>query len=237
MKLNAKVAFGLTANLVALSWGGVAHAEQGDFHVAVQVGYSDPTSTAFNDGTNGDGNPQADVEGDVRYAIALGYEIAQSLIIDAEFSRANYNTDSDPASGTGFRAPDTFALTSDFEVNELTLGLTYEIDTGSAVSPYVRGGAGVTFYDANADLFVSSAGGNTFGGFLPATFAYSGSGSEFTWYAGAGVAVEASENIDVTLEYRYADYGLVATDFDANGDRIQSDLKGNNINLGLRFKF
>lgn len=160
-----------------------------------------------------------------------------SLSIDAEVSRATYNTDSTLANGTGARAPDTFGLTSDLEVNVLTLGATYEFDTGSAFSPYVRGGAGVTFYDADAALFVSSSGGDTFGGFLPATFPYSGDGSEFTWYAGAGVAVQASENIDVLLEYRYADYGEVATEFDANGDRIQSQMKANTINLGVRFKF
>lgn len=66
MTFKSRIAFGLSAAMVSMAWGGAAHAEEGDLSIAVTVGYSDPSSTAFNDGTNGGGNPQADIEGDIR---------------------------------------------------------------------------------------------------------------------------------------------------------------------------
>jgi opacity protein-like surface antigen len=209
----------------------------GDWYISANVGHSDPTSTVFNDGTNGAGNPESSIESDVRYGAAIGLEILPALKLELEYSKASYNTDATRASGTGGRALDTFGTNAQLDVDLVMLNASYEFVNSSKFTPYLKGGVGSTIYDIDGGLFVSSSGGNTFGGFLPATFQYDGDGSEFAYFAGAGVAMELSEKIDITLEYRYSDLGEVATDFDDNGDRLQTDLKTNDIRAGIRYNF
>ena len=212
-------------------------AEASDWYVSGSVGYSDPTSKAFDDGTNGPGTPKSSIDSDTRYRIAIGRQILPSLKVELEYSTARYNTDAARTSGTGVRAPDTIGIDANLDVDLLSLNLAYEFHNESKFTPFLKGGVGSTFYDIDGDLFVSSFGGSTFGGALPASFPYSGDGSEFAYFIGAGVDFELSDSLDITLEYRYSDLGEVATDYDSAGDRIQTDLKTNDVQLGLRYSF
>lgn len=224
-----------TALVTLLAFSGSAHAN--DWYVSIHGAKSGPTTKVSNDGTNGAGNPSSDIDRGFKYGIAVGKEILPALKLELEYSMASYDTDPVRTSGTGTRALDTFGITSEMDVDLLTLAASYEFRNTSSFTPFVKGGMGSTFFDMDADLYVSSFGGSDFGGALPTTFSYEGSGSEFAYYLGAGVGYTVSDNIDVTLEYRYSDLGEVATDFDDNGDRMQTNMKANNVQLGLRYNF
>ncbi len=217
---------------------GFAPASQAEgWYVSANAAYSDTSSNALNDGANGAGNPRIEIDSDTRFGIAFGKELLPGFRMELEYATGTYNTDTGRRNGSGIRAADSFGISSDLDVDLVTLGASYEFHNASAFTPFVKVGLGSTFYDMDADLFVSSFGGNTFGGALPATFSYSGSGEDFAYYVGVGTGFDLGESFDLTIEYRYADLGEVATDYDSNGDRIKTDLETNNIQLGLRYTF
>ena len=212
-------------------------AETGSWYVTGNLGVSDPTSKAFDDGTNGPGTPKSAIDSDSRFEIAVGRQILPSLKVEIAYSFASYDTDPSRKSGTGVRAPDKIGINGNLDVDLLSLNAAYEFLNPSKFTPFLKAGIGTTFYDIEGDLFVSSFAGSTFGGALPASFAYSGDGNEFAYFVGAGVDYELSESLDIILSYRYLDLGEVATDHDSAGDRIQTDLKTNELQLGLRYSF
>jgi opacity protein-like surface antigen len=208
-----------------------------DWYVTGSIGSSDPSSRVFNDGTNGAGNPRSSIESDAIYGIAVGYEIYSAFKIELEYSLASYDTDANLVFGNDIRALDQFSTTADIDIDSLMLNVSYGFENSSVVTPYLKAGVGTTFFDIDGDLFVGSFGGDDFGGFLPATFSYEGDGNEFAYFIGAGLSVDIAKQLELTLEYRYSDLGEVATDFDANGDRLQTDFEANNVLLGLRYAF
>jgi opacity protein-like surface antigen len=213
------------------------HAEVGDWYVSGSSGYSEPTSKIFDDGTNGSGTPKSVIDSDAGYRITVGKQLLPSLKMELEYSTASYDTNPMRTSGTGARSPDIIGINANLDVDLLSLNVAYEFNNASKFTPFLKGGVGLTFYDIDGDLFVGSFGGNTFGGALPASFAYSGDGSEFAYFVGAGVDFELSDSLDIIVEYRYSDLGEVATDFDSAGDRIQTDLKTNDVHIGFRYSF
>lgn len=215
----------------------LSQAHAADWYIAASAGYSDPSSKVFNDGTNGEGTSKSTIESDTRYGIALGLEVLPDLKVELEYSVASYATDASRTLGTETRALDNFGIDASLDVDLLTLNVSYEFKNTSQFTPFIKGGVGSSFYDASGDLFVGSFGGSDFGGFLPRTFEYEGDGSEFAYFIGAGVAMEISNQVTLTLEYRYSDLGEVATSYDENGDRLQTNLDTNDIQLGLRFSF
>ncbi|XPF95982.1 outer membrane protein [Colwellia sp. RE-S-Sl-9] len=214
-----------------------SQAHAGDWYISANAGYSDPSSKVFNDGTNGPGTPKSSIDSDMRYGIAVGFEVLPALKVELEYSLASYDTDANLALGNDSRALDNFAIDANLDVDLLTLNVSYEFKNTSQFTPFIKGGVGSSFYDASGDLFVGSFGGSDFGGFLPRTFEYEGDGNEFAYFVGAGVAMEVSNQVEVTLEYRYSDLGEVATGYDENGDRLQTNLDTNDIQLGLRYSF
>lgn len=206
-------------------------------YVSGSVGYSDASGEIFNDGENGAGNPKIGIDSDVRYGIALGYELLPSFNLELEYSMASYSTDPGLQSGSDTRALDDFSIKADVDIDLLTLNASYGFENSSVFTPYIEAGLGTSFYDVDGDLFVGSFMGTDGGGFLPATFNYKGDGSEFVYFVGAGVEWEITEKIDLTLAYRYSDLGQVSTDYDINGDRLQADLKTSDLKLGVKFNF
>lgn len=214
-----------------------APANAADWYVSGSLGFSNPSSTVFNDGTNGGGNPKVDIDNTTKMTAAVGLAFTPNFRTELEFSQANYKTDESLQSGSGARAPDTFATDANFKVRALMVNAIYDFQTDTGFSPYIRAGVGKSFYDMDGGLFVSSSGGNTFGGFLPATFGYEGSGSDFAFQIGLGTSFALLDNADLTVEYRYSDLGSVATGYDVNGDRLQTDLKSHELLLGVRYTF
>lgn len=208
-----------------------------DWYISGSASHSNPSSKVFNDGANGAGNPQVEINSDTKIGFAIGLEISPALKVELEYSRAKYGTDTSRSLGTDGRALDQFSTDADLDVDLLTLNASYEFANTSKFTPYLKGGIGSTSYDMKGDLYVGSNGGDTFGGFLPATFTYEGDGSEFAYFVGAGVSMEVSKQLALTLEYRYADLGEIATEYDDNGDRLQTDMKTNNIQAGVTYSF
>lgn len=231
--MNTTLIFAAAVSTVALAAPAVAS----DFYISGALGLSNPSSTVFNDGANGAGNPEVDINNASRLSAAVGYAITPQFRVELEFSKSSFETDNGLQSGSGGRAVDSFATDADLNLRTLMLNASYDFDTGTNLTPFVRAGIGKSFYDMSGGLFVSSAGGNTFGGFLPATFNYDGSGSNFAFQAGLGVAYDISDNTALTVEYRYGNFGRVATGYDANGDRLQTKLETHEIMLGLRYTF
>lgn len=233
--LKKHTALSITALLTTTVLLSQAHAA--DWYISANAAYSDPSSTVFNDGTNGPGTPKSSIDSDMRYGIAVGLEVLPDLKIELEYSLASYDTDANRALGNDTRALDSFGIDANLDVDLLTLNVSYEFQNTSQFTPFIKGGVGSSFYDATGDLFVGSFGGSDFEGFLPRTFEYEGDGSEFAYFVSAGVAMEISNQVEITLEYRYNDLGEVATGYDENGDRLQTNLDTNDIQLGLRYSF
>lgn len=208
-----------------------------DWYISGGAGVTNPSSTVFNDGTNGSGNPKVDIDLTGKLNVAVGRSLNSKFRVELEYSRAKYNTDDAIQSGSGTRSPDTFATDAEMKVGALMLNAIYDFKTESAFTPFVELGVGQSFYEMEGGLFVSSSGGNTFGGFLPATFDYEGSGSNFAYQVGLGTSYAISDAVALTADYSYGDFGTVATDFDANGDRLQTDLKAQTLTIGLRYTF
>ncbi|PMG28599.1 hypothetical protein BCU94_16315 [Shewanella sp. 10N.286.52.C2] len=209
----------------------------GDWYLSVNAGYSSPTSKVFNDGTNGTGTPKSDIDADAKYGIALGVEVIPALSLELEYSYASYDTDAGRKLGSDIRALDEFGIDAGIDVDLVTLNVAYEFKNSTNFTPFIKGGLGASFYDVKGDLYVGSFGGGDAGGFLPQTFSYKGDGSEFAFFVGAGVDMTISDQLALILEYRYYDLGDVATDYDVNGDRLQTSLKANDIQLGLKYQF
>lgn len=218
-----------------VSFGSPAFAQ--DWYGTFGIGLSTSPDDVFNDGTNGAGNPQASIDNSTSFSAGVGWAMNDDWKFELAYSRTSFDTDASALAGTGIRAADTFNTDANLDIDTLMLSAAYQIPTNTQFKPYVKAGVGAAFYDISGALTVSSFGGDDFGGMLPATFQYDGDGTEFAYQIGAGVAFDIAENAELTVEYLYGDYGQVATDFDSNGDRLQTDLTSSNINVGVRYFF
>jgi opacity protein-like surface antigen len=206
------------------------------WYLSVNAGHTESSSEVYNDGTNGAGTPKSDIESDAIVGLAVGFEISPAFHLELEYSTASYNTDSSRSLGSDTRALDEFSIDAKIDADILMLNASYQFENSSKFTPYIKGGVGYTFYDIKGDLYVGSFGGTTAGGLLPATFSYTGDGNEFSYFAGLGVSMALSEKVALGLEYRHSYLGNIATDYDANGDRLQTDMTTNNILLSLSYQ-
>jgi len=225
----------LSGFITAMSATSPAQAE--GWYFSANAGYSNPTSKMFNDGTNGAGNPKTEFDSGVPFGLGIGYQLTPSLKVEAKYTSVKYDTDTGLKQGTDTRALDQFGLDGSVDSDIISLNAAYEFNNASKFTPYIKAGIGANFFDAKGDLYVTSSGGNTFDGALPATFSYSGDGRSTAYFLGFGVSSALTNNMDFTAEYLYGDLGEVATDYDENGDRLQSDLKVNTLMLGIEYSF
>ena len=117
--------------------------QAGEWYVSGSIGYSDPTSKAFDDGTNGPGTPKSSIDSDTRYRIAIGRQILPSLKVELEYSTASYKTDAARTSGTGVRGPDTIGIDANLDVDLLSLNVAYEFINESKFTPFLKSGYGL----------------------------------------------------------------------------------------------
>lgn len=207
------------------------------FYLSAGISHTDTNDKIFNDGMNGAGNPKISLDSDIRYGLAIGYEIKPAFNLELEYSKASYDSISDIEPGSGNRSQDEFSIDSTIDADMLTMNVSYGFENSSAFTPYVEAGLGSTFYNIEGDLFVSGFMGTDAGGFLPATFSYKGKGTEFTYFVGLGVAWQLAEKTDLTLSYRHSDLGQISSKYDQNGDRLQAEMKTNDIRLGLKLHY
>lgn len=107
----------------------------------------------------------------------------------------------------------------------------YDIDTGTAFTPYVGAGAGVAFNRLNTVTYRLGA----------AEFQESGKNtSRFAWSVMAGGAYAVTSAIKLDLGYRYLDAGRFETSGNTtNGPvkPVKGDVRSHEIKLGLRYAF
>lgn len=230
LSVAATLTMGLMVSINAL-------AETGDWYVSASLGYIDSSATVFNDGTNGAGNPEADLENDTVVSFAVGKFITDAFKVELAYSEVNFDTNAGLQSGSGIRALDQFGIDAQLDSQFVSLNASYLFLVDKKINPYLKAGLGVNSFEASGDLYVSSFGGNTFGGFLPATFTYSGDDTETGYFLGAGISTGLTDSLDLLIEYRYSDLGELATDFDSNGDRLKTDLETESLGITLEYSF
>lgn len=106
----------------------------------------------------------------------------------------------------------------DFEVEtqSVMLNTYYHLPTGSALTPYIGGGIGVSHIKGTAELMGLS-------GSIKKT--------NFAWQAGAGISYDLTKNFALDLGYRYMDYG----DFEKDG--VSLDTTAHEFYTGIRISF
>ncbi len=92
--------------------------------------------------------------------------------------------------------------------------LWLDIPVGDTIVPYVGGGVGIAGFEIDGE----------------------GKG-KFAWQLGAGVALNVSETIAVTVDYRHRQTGRTVVDYDSTSGFEVDKLKTDSITAGLRFTF
>lgn len=103
--------------------------------------------------------------------------------------------------------------------------LWYDLDTGMGITPYVGGGAGVGFADANIHFD-----GNDYG--------YGDGEAGFAFQLGAGAKLDLTDNIALDVGYRFK--GILDVDFkdnDGEGVYKNANLYSHNVQAGVTFGF
>lgn len=162
---------------------------------------------------------------------ALGYDFG-SFRADAEFTYLSSNfvfgVDKTARRQKDDKANDTLTVLAG------TANAWYDLDTGTAWSPYIGVGVGA----ANLQVKLREAGQET-----QATPAFDGSGWGFVYKAGVGVAVEVLSGFSLVAGYQF--FGTLETTVtDGNTDTGTTDdhtvkptLMAHGLNVGLRFLF
>lgn len=126
------------------------------------------------------------------------------------------------------------SMSADIDVQTLMLNVFYDFDTGTAWTPYIGAGAGVSFI--NADLSFDAADWRN--GVVNA-----GDGNadaiDFTWMVALGLAYEIDANWALDLSGRYNAFGDTDTySNDADDVRFKAkDLETFETQMGLRYTF
>jgi len=115
-------------------------------------------------------------------------------------------------------------LTGRTDTASLTANIYYDIDTGTPLTPYIGGGAGLARV-AFANVAVPGLGtidDDVWG---------------LAWQLGIGVSYGLSDKVDLYAGYRWFDVANVKMDTN-NGSRVKlDDFGSHNVELGIRFRF
>jgi len=155
---------------------------------------------------------------------AIGMRIWDPLRAEVELSYSRWNADD--ADFHGFKGPDgTYSADGHVSATYLLANLWYDIGTDTSFTPYVGGGAGVGWADADT----------TFEDF---PFGYGDGEAGFAFQLGAGVKFDVTEHIALDVGYRFK--GILDVDFDdSDGEGVykNADLYSHNVQAGVTFGF
>jgi outer membrane autotransporter protein len=171
---------------------------------------------------NGGGDRASKTRNTLGGAIAVGYylnHLDSRIPLRAEIEYA-FRSDADVSWGrshsTGLRKFNAL-----FNVQTLQANLYWDIDTGTAFTPFIGGGLGMSFIYADY---------KTEG--MPSISEYT---TGFAWNAGAGVAYNVNDTIAVDLAYRFAGFGHAEAHH--SGGSIKNYMTANEFLLGMRLNF
>ncbi|USH05519.1 outer membrane beta-barrel protein [Grimontia kaedaensis] len=173
--------------------------------------------------------------------IGLGYVVNESFRIEGRlgYRESDFNS---TRFGSGARNGEEYALVGKLESTTLTVEGFYDIDTGTGLSPYIKGGLGIARNKYSAKLggqgvqgFFDSLDGTVDGFYddYPDK-----TETEFTWNVGLGASYSLNESFTVVGEYQYVSLGDAQTYQDSFTDGFQIDrATAHEVALGLRYRF
>jgi Opacity protein and related surface antigens len=119
------------------------------------------------------------------------------------------------------------SLKSDMNSQSLFVNAYYDIETGTAFTPYVGGGLGMAWNHTKATGTVIATG---------ATQDFRKTTDSFAWNLAAGCAYSLSDNWKLNAGYRYVDLGKVV--WGSGTTQLTSDdLTAHEVTVGLRYQF
>ena len=160
---------------------------------------------------------------------ALGYDFG-SFRSDVEFtfmsSKAVFDVDKDDRRGVNVVADDTLTILA------LTANAWYDLDTGTAWTPYIGIGVGAT--NLSVQLSEGTDDDDRY---------FDGTGWGFAYQAGVGVAFEVLNGFSLTAGYQF--FGTLETEVldegqstaDDDDSSVSPTLMAHGVQLGMRFLF
>lgn len=231
-----KLKYSLLAAAATLAITPAAHAYKGLYgSIGAGLSYIDDEREVSNAGTSPFAfDSSADYDPGLGVYTALGYAWGNNLRTEVEFSyRSNDIDQIDPgASFTGFPSG---SISGDTKTYAVMLNALYDIDFGSAFTPYVGGGFGFASIDHDITGALATGGAPT----DALSIAYGDQYTTLAFQGIAGVAVDLAENMVLDLSYRY--FGTITDSVDAtiNGfaGQLDTDYDSHNLFAGLRWNF
>jgi opacity protein-like surface antigen len=171
------------------------------------LSYVDLSDSTFSDGTG-----SVDVKSDGGYGVmaALGYKFDNSLRAEGEI--AYRHNDLDSVAGV--------PLNGDAKAWSLMANGYYDIQTGSAITPYIGAGLGVARVSQDSNFNVGGV-----------AFTSDGKDTVFAYQAILGVAYPVADKTTLGVEYRY-----FATE-NPKDEGVEAEYRTNNIGLRLSHYF
>lgn len=158
-------------------------------------------------------------------AIAIGMNLRNTtdsgLPVRVEFEYATRgNTSSEWNASYGARQD----LKATWQVQTFQVNGYYDIDTGSAFTPYIGAGLGASaIYES-----MTSGAAN-------ARHTSSDTTMGFAWNVGAGVAYSFTDNVALDVGYRFAGFGNGSVKH--RGNEVENYMTANEFMAGVRFSF
>ncbi|MBK1724879.1 outer membrane protein [Thiocystis violacea] len=205
-----------------------ANAEEPGWYGSLNLGIAIPDGSLIHGDGNADRGPDYDLDNGGVAGLGAGYAFGNGLRLEEELRYRAFD-----AGGTSYGAfGEPFSTDGTVTSTTLMTNLVYDFTLqGSQLRPYLKGGIGAAWNEAEAD--VRGPGG------FPGWGVYSAStDTSFAWSLGAGLAYAINEQLSLTAEYQYLDLGSADTDGDINGQRMRfDDLASHEMTLGLRYAF
>ena len=117
-------------------------------------------------------------------------------------------------------------IKSNVETVDAMVSALYDIPLGYALQPYIGGGVGLAWVDADTEdhgLSITDIG--------------SKSRANFAWQLQGGLKYPLNDDVKLRVDYRYVDLGEVETPMALDGEIIRADLYSHDVRLGVTFNF
>lgn len=223
---------------------GVMSAQAGGFYGAIKGGYGylqnnlRQTTLEPLAGVIADGKEHDSV---FDYKVAVGYDFGE-LAAEVEFSQytqAKFNGDwtLQPEGPTCTNAScfmyNTFELNTDLMT--LFANMSYAVDFGYAIKPFVTAGAGVAFVKETGSIHVGDYERTPVNDESFDMTAPSENHTEFAWNVGLGAEYDLSEEFSIHAMYRFVD--VMEIDNSKPGADVKRDMDMHEFVIGVKYMF
>lgn len=142
-------------------------------------------------------------------ALALGYDFAPNFAVPVRMElEYAMRSQSEGSYSDAFYDGGTLIKESGdmkFDVQTVFLNAYFDIETGTAFTPYVGAGVGVAIVKADGSIKITADGDSIYDESAAETQ------TNFAFNLGAGIAYDFNENVCIDLGYRYSDFGKSET--------------------------